>query len=477
MDQRHGVLAVILIIAGVLVFYPAGAAIAQGLRGGGGAAPAQSAPSGPVQVGVVTLQHQAVPVTVELPGRVSASQTADVRPQVGGVIKSIDFRAGQQVKQGDVLYEIDSATYDAQVAVAQAAVQKAQAAETNAQTKLTRSTQLAQTNNLSQSDLQDAQLAETQAQADVASANASLDAAKINASLTKVAAPISGLISDTAVTTGALVTAAQATALATIRQLDPSYVDLVETSANLLKLRAQLENGTVKGNGRTPGSTSVHLTLEDGTAYDQSGTLTVADFVVSQSTGTFTIRASFPNPRRLLLPGMFELRATVDLGTEPNGFLVPQRAVTFDASGEATAFFVENGKAVSHVLTTSGTSGNNWVVTAGVADGAQLVVDGLQKISNGSAVIAVPVTLNDQGVAVDAGSSAASPPAASGAPGAGTAASVSSAPSTALAPAAPTPAASSAPSGSAIAPAPASPSAISAPMVEAPTSSASASAP
>ena len=468
MDQRHGVLALILISAGVLVFYPAGAALAQGVRGGG-SAPAQSAPSGPVQVGVMTLQHQSVPVTVELPGRVIASQSADVRPQVGGVIKSIDFKAGQQVQQGDVLYEIDSATYDAQVAVAQAAVQKAQAAETNAQTKLTRSTQLAQTNNLSQSDLQDAQLAETQAQADVASANASLDAAKISASLTKVAAPISGLISDTAVTTGALVTAAQVTALATIRQLDPSYVDLVETSANLLKLRAQLESGTVKGNGRTPGSTSVHLTLEDGTAYDQSGTLTVADFVVSQSTGTFTIRASFPNPRRLLLPGMF-VRATVDLGTEPNGFLVPQRAVTFDASGEATAFFVENGKAVSHVLTTAGTSGNNWVVTAGVADGAQLVVDGLQKISNGSAVAPVPVALNDQGVAVDTNGSASSsavpnggPPAAAPANGA-----ASSRQSSAVAP---TSTASAAPSSPPVSPAPAS--GVSGSAVEAPAAGAS----
>ncbi|HEX4299071.1 MAG TPA: efflux RND transporter periplasmic adaptor subunit, partial [Devosia sp.] len=137
------------------------------------------------------------------------------------------------------------------------------------------------------------------------------------------------------------------------------------------------------------------------------------DFVVSESTGTFSIRATFPNPRRLLLPGMF-VRATVDLGTEPDGFLVPQRAVTFNASGQATAFFVENGKAASHVLTTTGTNGNDWVVTAGVTDGAQLIVDGLQKVSDGSAVTPVPVTLNDQGVAVDAAASSAPP--ASGAP-------------------------------------------------------------
>ena len=158
----------------------------------------------------------------------------------------------------------------------------------------------------------------------MASATASLDAAQINADLTKVVAPISGLISDTAVTQGALVTAAQATALATIRQLDPSYVDLVETSANLLKLRDRIDSGAVTRASNTTNATTVHLTLEDGSAYEPVGTLTLADVVVSQSTGTFGIRVTIANPKRLLLPGMF-VRATVDLGTETNAYRVPQR--------------------------------------------------------------------------------------------------------------------------------------------------------
>ena len=367
--------------------------------------PPPGAPTGPTQVGTVTLHPAAGPVTAELPGRVSASQTTDVRPQVGGIIKTVGFRPGQTVTQGDVLYQIDSATYNAQVAVQRAALQKAQAAQTNAEATLDRDKALAATSTLSQSDLQTAELAVAQAKADVASATASLDAAQINADLTKVVAPISGLISDTAVTQGALVTAAQATALATIRQLDPSYVDLVETSANLLKLRDRIDSGAVTRASNTTNATTVHLTLEDGSAYEPVGTLTLADVVVSQSTGTFGIRVTIANPKRLLLPGMF-VRATVDLGTETNAYRVPQRAVTFNSNGEAVALFVESGKAVSHTLTTNGTIANDWIVTGGVTDGAQLIVDGLQKISSGSAVTAVPVTIDAQGVATDAASSA-----------------------------------------------------------------------
>jgi membrane fusion protein (multidrug efflux system) len=326
-----------------------------------------------------------------------------VRPQVGGVIKSINFKAGQTVKAGDTLYEIDDAAYKAQVDVQAAAVQKAEAAVSSAQAQLGRDQQLAKTNNISQSDLQTAQVTLLQAQADVSSAEASLKAAQINESLTTVTAPIAGIITDSNVPQGSLVTAAQTTALATVYALDPVYVDLVTSSADLLKTRAQFHAGTLKGAPR--GSAIVHLTLEDNTAYPDPGTLSIANVVVSASTGTFTLRATFPNAHRLLLPGMF-VRATVDLGTNPKAFLVPQRAVTFNAAGQPTAFVVDNGKASTKILTTSGNVGNNWVVTDGIADGAQVIVDGLQKIADGSAVTPVPVTLNADGVANDASASA-----------------------------------------------------------------------
>jgi membrane fusion protein (multidrug efflux system) len=403
------------------------------------------APSGPIQVGVITLHPQAVPITQQLPGRVSASQTADVRPQVGGVIKAIDFKAGQPVKAGDKLYEIDDAAYAAQVDVQSAAVQKATAAVSAAQAQFGRDQQLAKTNNISQSDLQTAQVTLIQAQADVASAQASLKAAQINEALTAVASPISGIISDTAVPVGSLVTAAQTTALATVYTLDPSYVDLVTSSTDLLKTRAQFRAGTLKGAGRPGTVANVHLTLEDGSAYPDAGTLTIANVVVSESTGSFTLRASFPNAHRLLLPGMF-VRATVELGTNPKGFLVPQRSVTFNAAGQPTAFFVVDGKAVSTVLTTDGNVGNDWLVTSGVTDGAQVVVDGLQNVTDGATVTAVPVTIDDNGVAT---ATTSSTPATSPAPSPATttpsdATSSPNASSAPAAPAAPTPAPSTA---------------------------------
>ncbi len=202
-------------------------------------------PAGPVEVGVVTVHPQAVPFSTELAGRVSASKVVEIRPQVGGIIKAIDFMDGATVKAGDVLYEIDDASYKAQVDVAKATLEKGQAGVTSAQAKYDRYVKLG--SNVSTSDLDDAHIALVQAQADAASAAASVQAAQINLDYTKVKAPISGLISESSVTQGALVTAAQATALATVRLLDPIYVDLVDTSTNLLKIRAQFETGDLKG--------------------------------------------------------------------------------------------------------------------------------------------------------------------------------------------------------------------------------------
>ena len=356
-------------------------------------------PSGPVEVGVVTMKPQAVPFTVELPGRVAASKEAEVRPQVGGIVKAIDFEDGATVTAGDVLYEIDDATYQAQVDVARATLEKTQAGVTSAQAKYDRYVKLGA--NVSTSDLEDAHIALVQAQADAASAQASLQAAEINLGFTKVVAPISGLVSESSVAQGALVTAAQATALATVRLLDPIYVDLVDTSANLLKIRAQFEAGDLKG---APESDKpaihkpvVRLTLEDGSAYSEAGELTLANVVVSESTGTFSLRATFANPDRVLLPGMF-VRASVDIGSNPSGFLVPQRAVTFNAAGEPTVLVAKDGKAVTQVLTTNGSRDNAWIVTGGIEDGDQVIVDGLQKVSAGSDVKPLEVTIDADGV-------------------------------------------------------------------------------
>lgn len=388
---RHGTVLTVatLILALGAAGIPRFAAAQAPAGGPGGAA------MGSAEVGVMTLHPGAVPVNVELAGRVVASQEAEVRPQVGGIVKAINFNAGAEVTAGDVLYELDDASYQAALAVAKAAVERAEAGVTSAQSKFDRYSKLGE--NVSASDLEDARIALVQAKADAASATASQRAAELNVNLTRVLAPISGLISRSSVTQGALVTAAQTTALATVRLLDPAYVDLVDTSANLLKIRAEFEAGKLQGGGPEAGGPTVDLTLEDGSAYGETGRLTVTDVVVSETTGTFSMRATFPNPRRVLLPGMF-VRATVHLGNDPAAFLVPQRAVTFNSAGQATTLVVEDGKAAARTLTTNGSAGNNWVVTAGLRDGDQVIVDGLQKVSAGSAVTPLEVTLDEDGV-------------------------------------------------------------------------------
>jgi len=361
--------------------------------GGGG----RGQNAGPVEVGVVTLKSQSVPFTLELPGRVSASLTAQVRPQVGGIIEAVNFQPGAVVAKGDVLYQVSADTYKAQLASAQASLQRANAAVPTAQATVTRYEALVNTNGgVSQSELDTARGALLQAQADVASAQASVQQAQINLNLASIAAPIAGVIGVSAVDPGALVTANQADALATIRQLDPVIVELVDTSLNLLRIRDRLATGTLSGDRANP--PTVTITLEDGTKLDETGNVEQGEPVVSETTGTFTLRATMPNPRRILLPGMF-VRATVSVGDE-TAFLVPQRAVTRDAAGNATAYFVSSdGKAVSKALTTSRSYDNNWVVTGGVEDGDRVIIDGLQKISGGAPVTPVEVTLDADGVA------------------------------------------------------------------------------
>jgi membrane fusion protein (multidrug efflux system) len=349
-----------------------------------------------VPVGVVTMKSGDVPYTSELPGRVSPYATAEIRPQVDGMVKKRVFEEGHEVKANDVLYQLDPTKFEAAKAVADAAVQKAAASVTNAQDKYDRTVTLAKTNAVSQQSLGDAKTALLQAQADMASARANQQTAQINLNDATIRAPIAGLIGKSSVSDGALVTANQTNALATLRQIDPVYVDLVDSSTHLLRIRTKVRSGSLGRNGKGP--PKVTLKLEDGSTYDQTGQMSMADLVVSESTGTFALRATFPNPHRILLPGMFA-RATIDLGTTPNAFLVPQRAVNRDSSGKATVFVVGAGNKVeTRTLTTDRDYNNSWVVTAGLKDGDKVIVDGLQNISNGTVVAPVEAKVDSDGV-------------------------------------------------------------------------------
>lgn len=349
-----------------------------------------------VDVGFITLKSEPVSRHTELSGRVVALATAEIRPQVNGIVRRIAFQEGRRVAEGDVLYELNDAKFRAAFASADAAVKKAAAATSAAQATFKRSEALAKTNAVSTQTLDDARSTLLQAQADEAAAKADLETAQINLDNAVIRAPIAGIIGISAVSVGSLVTENQTDAMATIRQIDPIHVDLVDSSANLLRIRDEVEAGRL---GRERGMpTSVTLTLENGKQYETKGEMALADMVVSQTTGTFSMRARFANPDRVLIPGMF-VRASVDLGTMPDAFLVPQRALTRGDDGSATVYLVSSdGKAEQKVVTTNGSVGNDWIVTDGVTQGDKLIVDGFQKISNGKAVNAVEATINDDGV-------------------------------------------------------------------------------
>ncbi|MDF1632822.1 efflux RND transporter periplasmic adaptor subunit [Mycoplana sp. MJR14] len=357
----------------------------------------QTPPAPPkIEVGYVTLKPQSVPRTIDLRGRVVAFATAEVRPQVNGIVRKIAFAEGREVKAGDVLYEIDDAKFKAAFEAAEAALKKAEAVTTGAQTTYDRNRTLLETRAVSTQTLDDSQTALLQAQADQEAAKADLETARINLDYATIRAPIGGVIGVSNVSVGALVTENQTDALATIRQVDPIHVDLVDSSANFLRIREEVRSGRLSRKPGTP--MPVTLTLENGTRYDTQGQISLIDMVVGQSTGTFTVRATFPNKGRMLIPGMF-VSATVDLGTMAGAFLVPQRAVTRGDDGKATVYLVTaEGKAQQQQVTTSGTAGNDWIVTDGVKDGDRLIVDGFQKISDGSAVTPVEAAIDDDGV-------------------------------------------------------------------------------
>lgn len=352
------------------------------------------APSAPArrEVSVVTLHRRPVVITAELPGRTAAFLIAEVRPQVSGIIVKRLFKEGSEVAAGDALYQIDPASYQAAYDSAAASLQKSEAVVPSAQAKVERYQGLIKQNAVSKQDLDDALATLAQAKADVAAATAAVATARINLAYTKVTAPIGGRVDASTVTVGALVTADQTTALTTIRQLDPINVDVTQSSTNLLKFRTALAEGRLKVLGP---NVAVKLRMENGTTYDHDGKIAFAEANVSQTTGTFTVRAEFPNPDRLLLPGMY-VRATVEEGVAEDSFLVPQRAVTRNTKGEATAKFVgADGKVAERVLATQRSIGNNWLVSGTLSDGDKVIVEGSQLVRAGQEVTAVEVTIDD----------------------------------------------------------------------------------
>jgi membrane fusion protein (multidrug efflux system) len=345
------------------------------------------------EIGAQTLRPQTVTLTAELPGRTSAHLVSEVRPRVGGIVRSMNFEEGSDVKAGDVLYELDSAPFEAAYRNAEAALQRADGAIPGAQSRLDRYRNLTARNAVSQQDLDNAQTALLQAQADVAAATAALETARINLEYTKIRAPIDGRIDASSVTPGALVTADQAAPLATIRQLDLINVDVVQSSSSLLRLRREIAAGRIRTNGDF---VSVELLLEDGSRYPYPGKLKFSESTVSPTTGTLTIRAIFPNNDGLLMPGMY-VRAIVEEGFQDNSFLLPQRAVSRNPRGEAVAKFVgADNRIEERVLVVERNLGNNWLVDEGVANGDRLVIDGLQRAQNGQEVVVTAVRLDEQ---------------------------------------------------------------------------------
>lgn len=342
------------------------------------------APGGPPEVGVIEIKPQKVILTTELPGRTSAFLVAEVRPQVSGIIQKRLFAEGSDVKAGAVLYQIDPAMYQAAYNSAKAALARAEANLVPARLKAERYKELITSHAVSQQDYDDANAALQQAEADVASARASVETARINLDYTRVTAPISGRIGRSSVTDGALVTANQPAALATIQQLSSMYVDVTQSSSEMLRLRQSLDNGILKGGGAS--QARVRLILEDGSIYPMSGTLKFSEVTVDQSTGSLTLRAVFPNPKQMLLPGMF-VRAVLEEGVSEHAILVPQRGVTRNQAGNAMAMVVGiEDKVEPRIIKVVRTVGDNWLVSEGLKAGDRVILEGIQKARPGMPV-------------------------------------------------------------------------------------------
>lgn len=339
------------------------------------------------EVNVVTIAPQQVTLSTVLAGRTSAFLVADVRPQVSGIVQKRLFREGSVVKAGELLYQIDPATYQAAYNSAKATLSKAEANALPARLKAERFAGLSKVRAVSQQDNDDAQAAHHQAEAEVGAARAALETARINLSYTRVSAPITGRIGKSAVTPGALVTASQATALATIQQTDQIYVDVTQSSGEAMRLRRDLASGKLKK--AAAGGAKVKLLFEDGHAYAKEGLLQFSDITVDQGTGNITMRAVFPNPNGELLPGLY-VRAVLEEGVEDQAILAPQVAVSRNSKGEPTVMVVkQDGTVEARAIEVSRAVDDKWMVASGLAAGERIVVEGLQKARPGAKVKAV----------------------------------------------------------------------------------------
>jgi membrane fusion protein (multidrug efflux system) len=355
------------------------------------------------EVTVVTLKPQSVALTRDLPGRVSAYLVAEVRPQVSGIVKQRLFTEGSSVKAGQPLYELDDAIYRAQLNSARATLQKAQATEAAAQLTAGRAAEMIKIDAVSAQDNDNAIAALAQAKADVAAAQAAVDSSAVNLGYAHIVSPISGRIGKSGITQGALVTAQQAEALATVQQLDPIYVDVNQSSNEWLQLKQDIDAGRLQAGAS---GAPTRIVLENGTPYATEGKLQFSDVTVDPTTGNFLLRVVVANPNALLMPGMY-VRAVVGEGIRPQGLLVPQRGVTRDPKGAATALVVgPDSKVELREVQVSRTVGDQWLVEGGLADGDRVIVEGLQKVKPGMAVKAVDATPAAEGASAAAADAA-----------------------------------------------------------------------
>ncbi len=340
-----------------------------------------------IEVGVITLQEQAIALQQELSGRVKAKLVSQVRPQIGGIIKEQLFKEGSFVKQGEVLYLIDSATYQATLNQAKASLQSAKVDVLNAKTKSQRYEELLKFDGTSKQEADDAKAVYLQAEALVQEKEANLESAKIDLERTKIKAPISGYISISNVTQGALVSANQSDALATIRDTSSVYVDLSQSNTQLLALRKLLSQENIQ-----KGSTDVTLILSDESTYEHKGQLQLQEIAVDESTGSVTLRAQFSNTEGILLPGMF-VRATIQGAIDTKAFLLPQQAVSRDSKANPIITLVkDDSTTIKQMITTQRAIGNKWLVTSGINNNDKIIIEGLNKINEKSHVNPIDVS-------------------------------------------------------------------------------------
>ena len=384
-------------------------------------APAKSAqPAGPTAVGTVQLQAERYAASTELPGRVSAFLQAEIRPQVSGIVQKRLFTEGALVKAGQPLYQIDAASYEAVQASARAALAKSQAQARTAEVNARRSAELVKIDAISQQAAEESQASAQQSASDVAVAQAALQTATINRNYTHIRAPIAGRTALSAVTVGALVTANQTAALTTVQQLDPVYVDVTQSSTELLQLRRDLDQGRLERAGANDAA-RVRITLEDGSAYPLPGRLQFSGLTVNPSTGAVLLRAVVPNPNGVLLPGMY-VQAQLTTGVATDALLVPQQAVTRDIAGQPSVLLVNaESKVERRAIAVDRAVGSRWLVTDGLAPGDEVIVDGFQRIKVGDLVAPQPVQLKTSAsapapVSAPAANTPAQAPAVSAAP-------------------------------------------------------------